>query len=67
MGNFRNTATHKAFTTRGNGVCQICGYVYDPGLGGPYSGIKPGTPFKNLSDAWCCPINGAPKSDFYVE
>jgi len=47
-----------------NYVCQICGYVYEPALGDPDSGIPPGTPFENLPDDWVCPICGASKSDF---
>jgi len=48
-------------------VCQICGYVYEPELGDPDSGIKPGTPFADLPEDWHCPICGASKSDFYPE
>ncbi|NTV13430.1 MAG: rubredoxin [Desulfobulbaceae bacterium] len=48
-------------------VCQMCGYVYDPDLGDPDSGIAPGTSFENLPEDWCCPICGARKSDFYKE
>ena len=25
--------------------CLVCGYVYDPAVGDPDSGIEPGTPF----------------------
>ncbi len=48
-------------------VCQICGYVYDPGEGDPESGIEPGTSFENLPEDWVCPICGAPKDDFEKE
>ncbi|MBI2851504.1 MAG: rubredoxin [Chloroflexi bacterium] len=44
--------------------CSVCGYIYDPELGDPESGIKPGTPFEQLSDDWTCPICGATKADF---
>jgi len=44
--------------------CTVCGYVYDPELGDPDGGIKPGTPFEELSDDWECPICGASKSQF---
>ena len=44
--------------------CKICGYIYDPGVGDPDSGIEPGTAFENLSDDWICPVCGAPKSEF---
>jgi rubredoxin len=26
----------------------VCGYIYDPALGDPDGGIKPGTPFEEL-------------------
>jgi len=44
--------------------CTVCGYVYDPEMGDPDGGIKPGTPFEEISDDWVCPVCGAPKSDF---
>lgn len=28
--------------------CTVCGYVYDPEVGDPDSGIKPDTPFEEL-------------------
>ena len=30
-------------------VCVICGYVYDPAVGDPDSGIEPGTAFEDLA------------------
>ena len=47
--------------------CTICGYIYDPELGDPDGGIKPGTPFEEIPDDWVCPICGAAKSDFEKE
>jgi flavin reductase (DIM6/NTAB) family NADH-FMN oxidoreductase RutF/rubredoxin len=44
--------------------CMICGYVYDPEIGDPDSGIKPGTSFEELPDSWVCPICGATKDQF---
>jgi flavin reductase (DIM6/NTAB) family NADH-FMN oxidoreductase RutF/rubredoxin len=44
--------------------CTVCGYVYDPELGDPDSGIKPGTPFEEIPDDWVCPVCGVSKSDF---
>ena len=44
--------------------CSVCGYVYDPELGDPDGGIKPGTPFDDIPDDWVCPVCGAAKSDF---
>lgn len=28
--------------------CDLCGYVYDPKVGDPDNGIKPGTAFEDL-------------------
>jgi flavin reductase (DIM6/NTAB) family NADH-FMN oxidoreductase RutF/rubredoxin len=44
--------------------CTVCGYIYDPALGDPDSGVKAGTAFESLPDSWSCPICGAEKSDF---
>jgi flavin reductase (DIM6/NTAB) family NADH-FMN oxidoreductase RutF/rubredoxin len=44
--------------------CTVCGYVYDPAVGDPDSGIQPGTPFDKLPDTWICPVCGAAKSEF---
>ena len=44
--------------------CKVCGYIYDPELGDPDGGIKPGTPFEELPDDWVCPVCGAAKSEF---
>lgn len=45
-------------------ACKVCGYVYDPALGEPNSGIPPGTPFEKLPDDWVCPVCGATKDQF---
>jgi len=45
-------------------VCTVCGYVYDPALGDPESGIAAGTAFEDLPDDWVCPICGAAKDAF---
>jgi flavin reductase (DIM6/NTAB) family NADH-FMN oxidoreductase RutF/rubredoxin len=47
--------------------CTICGWVYDPELGDPDGGIKPGTPFEEIPDDWVCPVCGAAKKDFERE
>ena len=47
--------------------CTICGYIYDPELGDPDSGVAPGTAFKNIPDEWVCPICGASKDQFEKE
>jgi len=44
--------------------CTVCGYIYDPELGDPDGGIKPGTPFEEIPDDWVCPVCGAAKSEF---
>jgi len=44
--------------------CTVCGYIYDPELGDPDGGIKPGTPFEEIPDDWVCPVCGVSKSDF---
>ena len=44
--------------------CTFCSYIYDPELGDPDGGIKPGTPFEGIPDSWVCPLCGAAKSDF---
>lgn len=44
--------------------CTVCGYVYDPELGDPDGGIKPGTSFEEIPDDWVCPVCGAAKSEF---
>ena len=44
--------------------CTVCGYIYDPELGDPDSGIKPGTPFEDIPDDWVCPVCGASKDQF---
>jgi rubredoxin/flavin reductase (DIM6/NTAB) family NADH-FMN oxidoreductase RutF len=45
-------------------VCSVCGYVYDPAVGDPDSGIKPGTPFESIPDDWVCPVCGVGKDSF---
>lgn len=47
-------------------VCDVCGYVYDPEIGDPDSGIAPGTPFEEIPDDWECPDCGVTKEDFSV-
>lgn len=44
-------------------VCP-CGYVYDPEIGDPDSGIAPGTKFEDIPDDWICPVCGLDKSSF---
>ena len=44
--------------------CTLCGYIYDPAIGDPESGVAPGTPFADLPEDWSCPYCGAAKADF---
>ncbi|MDE6366752.1 MAG: rubredoxin [Muribaculaceae bacterium] len=45
-------------------VCIVCGWVYDPAVGDPDNGIKPGTPFAELPDEWVCLECGVGKDMF---
>ena len=44
--------------------CTVCGYIYDPEIGDPETGIDPGTPFDELPDNWVCPLCEATKDQF---
>jgi len=44
--------------------CNVCGWIYDPKVGDPEHGIKPGTPFESLPDDWVCPECGVDKTNF---
>jgi len=45
-------------------LCTVCGYVYDPAIGDPDGGIKPGVDFETLPDDWVCPECGLGKEFF---
>ena len=45
-------------------ICKTCGYIYDPEVGDPDSGIEPGTTFESIPEDWVCPVCGATKADF---
>lgn len=45
-------------------MCVVCGWIYDPAIGDPESGIAPGTPFKDIPDDWTCPACGVGKEHF---
>lgn len=47
--------------------CTVCNYIYDPEIGDPDGGIKPGTAFEDIPDTWVCPICGAKKTEFVKE
>ena len=44
-----------------------CGYVYDPEIGDPDSGIAPGTAWEDVPEDWVCPICGLSKDMFTEE
>lgn len=44
--------------------CAVCGYIYDPQIGDPESGVASGVTFESLPDTWGCPECGADKSFF---
>lgn len=43
-----------------------CGYVYDPEVGDPDSGIAPGTAFEDIPEDWLCPVCGLSKDMFIL-
>lgn len=45
-------------------ICTVCNWIYDPAVGDPESGIKPGTSFEDIPDDWVCPLCGVGKEDF---
>jgi len=59
-----NETELKSEVTMKKYVCSVCGYVYDPEIGDPDNGVKPGTKFDDLPDTWVCPMCGASKSEF---
>jgi len=44
--------------------CTVCDWVYDPAVGDPTQGVKPGTKFEDLPDTWICPECGVGKDQF---
>ena len=44
--------------------CIPCGYIYDPAVGDPDSGIAPNTSWESLPEDWVCPVCGLDKSAF---
>jgi len=60
----KSTPIYQAPKSSKKYVCKVCGWVYDPEIGDPDGGIKPGTEFEDIPDAWVCPVCGAAKSDF---
>jgi len=44
--------------------CTICGWIFDPEVGVPDKGVKPGTAFEDAPDDFRCPECGAAKKWF---
>ena len=47
-------------------ICIPCGYIYDPEVGDPDSGIAAGTAFEDIPDNWQCPICFVGKDQFEI-
>lgn len=47
-------------------ICIPCGYIYDPEVGDPDSGIAAGTAFENIPDDWQCQICFVGKDEFEI-
>lgn len=45
-------------------VCVVCGYVYDPEIGDPDSGVAPGTVWEDVPEDWVCPLCAVGKDQF---
>jgi len=45
-------------------LCIVCGYVYDPEVGDPDSGVAPGTKWEDVSEDWICPLCAVGKDQF---
>lgn len=45
-------------------ICTACGYIYDPEIGDPDSGVVAGTSFENIPEDWVCPLCGVGKDMF---
>lgn len=48
----------------GKWVCVVCGYVYDPEIGDPDSGVAPGTSWEDVPEDWVCPLCAVGKDQF---
>ena len=44
--------------------CDVCGWIYDPTVGDPKSGVVPHTSFESIPETWVCPVCGASKKEF---
>ena len=48
-------------------VCTVCGYVYDPEIGDPDSGIAAGAAFEDIPDGGGRPVCGVGKESAVSE
>lgn len=42
--------------------CTVCEWVYDPAVGDPTGGIRPGTQFEEIPEDWVCPVAASAKT-----
>jgi rubredoxin len=47
----------------GEFVCTLCGNVYSPEVGEPFTQIAPGLAFEDLPESYACPVCGSGKSE----
>lgn len=45
-------------------VCDLCGWEYDPAVGCPEAGVRPGTAWVDVPEDFECPLCGASKNQF---
>ena len=45
-------------------VCDVCGWIYDPGEGDPEHGVPEGTEWEDVPEDWVCPLCFVPKEQF---
>lgn len=48
-------------------VCDVCGYIYDPEVGEPDSGVAAGTKWEDVPEDFVCPVCGVGKDSFSAE
>lgn len=51
---------------KGNYICEVCGYEYDPEVGDPDHDLAKGTAWGDVAEDWLCPVCGAGKDAFEV-
>lgn len=48
-------------------VCAVCGFIYDPAVGSPESGVPALTAWEDVPEDWVCPVCGAGKGEFEAQ